>query len=286
MRSVDDVFASAMAYVDGCLAPSERRRFEEKLANDAELAAGVEEWRTQSEAIRAAFGESPEGRASRSFRETAVQIQLEPTQEQGAAYKSGPRSGGAIESIRARLQRRSRSGLRRRRLLGGLCSILGGSLLSVLFVAPAPADLTTGLTLAAMTAFRTYCDGSVAPAEATTANVGALEKWLAPQFRREISIPDFRQAGFGLIGGRILPGAHGPIAFALYENTEGARVGVAIEPGETGMALPTETQARDDLRAVAFPGRDSESVTIVGRLNEAAFEDLIDVAEKGATTQR
>jgi anti-sigma factor RsiW len=288
MKTVDDEVVAALAYVDECLPASERRRFEEKLAGDADLAAEVEEWRFQSEAIRLAFAESVEARGGRLARETTAAIRLEPFRaplppaEPGSRDCAGvgSRPIGPVGPVRAAFQGESLlAGRRARSLLQTLCAMVGGILLTGLSAAPAPADLNAALTPAAMAAYRVYSEGSVEPVETATPDVATLEQWLQPQFHRAISAPNFTRAGFRLLGGRVLPGARGPIAFALYENIAGARVGVAIEPGEGGEASLTVTHADDGLRAIAFSARESQHFTIVSRLEDEALEDLVGLAE-------
>jgi anti-sigma factor RsiW len=282
MKSVDHEVFAALAYVDECLSPSERRVFEEKLATDAELAAEVEAWRFQSEAIRLAFGEGGEARGGRFPRPSDGSARLEPVRASPPSRESAPlgrtNALAAIAPFDASV-RRGRARLPREKLQRALCAVLGGVLLSGVCVAPAPADLNAALTPAAMAAYRVYSEGSVEPVEAATTDVGALEQWLAPQFHRAISAPNFTRAGFRLIGGRVLPGSRGPIAFALYENVAGARVGVAIEPGEAGEAPPIVTHANDGLGAIAFSARESEHLTIVSRLEDEALEELVGLAE-------
>jgi anti-sigma factor RsiW len=285
MRSVDGDVVAALAYVDECLPASERRRFEEKLASNADLAADVAEWRCQSEAIRLAFAEAAEARGGRLARETGAPIRLEPFRAPNSAPEAAPRGRpwsqplGAVAPVRAALKRERRGVGKRARSLRAIYAILGGILLTGLSVAPAPADLNAALTPAAMAAYRVYSEGSVEPVEAATPDVAALEEWLQPQFHRAISAPNFARAGFRLLGGRVLAGARGPIAFALYENVAGARVGVAIEPGEAGEASLILTHADDGLRAIAFSARESEHLTIVSRLEDGALEDLVGLAE-------
>jgi anti-sigma factor RsiW len=282
MKSVDDQVAPALAYVDECLPLSERRRFEERLATNADLAAEVAEWRFQSEAIRLAFAEGGEPRGGPLAYEAAATIRLKLSRAQSTASEESGGCPVAVSVVPAsgaaprRDGRVTQKGARARR---ALWAILGGIILTGFSLSPAPADLSTALTPAAMAAYRVYSEGSVDPVEATTQDVAALERWLLPQFHRAISAPNFARAGFRLLGGRVLAGVHGPIAFALYENVAGARVGVAIEPGEPGEALPILTHASDGVRAIAFSARESQRLTIVSRMDDEALEDLVDLAE-------
>ena len=56
--------AEAFAYVDNCLAPADRRAFEARLREDAELRRQVALWESQNGAIRAAYGAAASARAA------------------------------------------------------------------------------------------------------------------------------------------------------------------------------------------------------------------------------
>src|SRR5262249_40959101 len=62
--------AQALAHIDGCLPADQQREFEKNLAADKGLAASLEQWRLQNEAIRRTCGGRGRGRG-RSAAEAA-----------------------------------------------------------------------------------------------------------------------------------------------------------------------------------------------------------------------
>ena len=61
-----------------------------------------------------------------------------------------------------------------------------------------------------------------------------LVAWLSKRLGTEVQIPDLTEAGFQLVGGRMLPGETKPAAHFLYEDVEGGRVTLYMRHGDTG----------------------------------------------------
>ena len=62
------------------------------------------------------------------------------------------------------------------------------------------------------------------PVEVGAAEQEHLNAWLSKRLARPIAAPDLRQAGFSLIGGRLLPDAHRPAAQFMFEDASGERL--------------------------------------------------------------
>jgi len=61
-----------------------------------------------------------------------------------------------------------------------------------------------------------------------------LVAWLTNRLGTEVKLPDLTEAGFQLVGGRLLPGESKPAAHFLYEDVEGRRVTLYMRHGDTG----------------------------------------------------
>ena len=66
------------------------------------------------------------------------------------------------------------------------------------------------------------------PVEVSAAEQEHLNAWLSKRLDRSIAAPDLRQAGYSLIGGRLLPDGHRPAAQFMYEDTAGQRITLYI----------------------------------------------------------
>jgi len=61
-----------------------------------------------------------------------------------------------------------------------------------------------------------------------------LVAWLSKRLGTDVQIPDLTEAGFQLVGGRMLPGETKPAAHFLYEDIDGGRVSLYMRHGDTG----------------------------------------------------
>jgi anti-sigma factor RsiW len=62
------------------------------------------------------------------------------------------------------------------------------------------------------------------PVEVGADQEAHLVKWLSKRLGNEVRPPDLNQAGFQLVGGRLLPGSDGPAAQFMYQDAKGLRL--------------------------------------------------------------
>ncbi|MHB8915264.1 MAG: anti-sigma factor family protein [Thiobacillus sp.] len=78
------------------------------------------------------------------------------------------------------------------------------------------------------------------PVEVGSGDAKGLNTWLSKRLQRPIQAPDLSEAGFTLMGGRLLPGeTNKPAAQFMYEDSQGQRITVYLR----GMAEPTTETA-------------------------------------------
>lgn len=260
--SVKTPSAQALAYVDGCLPADQRREFERSLTADKSLAACVEQWRLQNEAIRRAFSvKAPsEGRAH------SEHVPARPLGDLPSLGRDMPRRRESLgRDLRAQVvaPREKPSAARLspgRRVTRGVAAPLLAALICMLSAGPVPTDPSQQLAGAAFSAYRTYA--GAAQAEFIAADPTALERWLRPQLGGWIAVPDLTAGGFALIGGRIVPGAAGPAGFALYKNSADVRLGLMLELAEAGPSPVLRSSGA--LHALSLPAPAPEQATLVG----------------------
>jgi anti-sigma factor RsiW len=114
-------------------------------------------------------------------------------------------------------------------LIGGLLGYaLQGQLDSNEFVRPLPVE--------AAFAHAVYVPEVRHPVEVNAAEQEHLNAWLSKRLARPIAAPDLRQAGYALIGGRLLPDAHRPAAQFMFEDSAGQRITLYIRHALDGRA--------------------------------------------------
>ena len=62
------------------------------------------------------------------------------------------------------------------------------------------------------------------PVEVNASEEQHLVKWLSKRLKGNVQIPQFNDAGYMLVGGRLLPGVDSAAAHFMYENTQGERL--------------------------------------------------------------
>lgn len=279
--SVATPIAQALAYVDDCLPANQQREFERNIAADKSLAACVEQWRLQNEAIRRTFGDKAHG---------GVPDRAPAALPLGAAppvNRDSPRRRESLgQDLRAQVvapgKSRSVEPLRAagRLVRAAVAPTAIAAVICAFSAAPVPTDRSSQLTAAAFSAFRTYA--AAAQTEFATADSAALEQWLKPQLGGWVAVPSLGVGGFALIGGRVVPGAQGPAGFALYKNSAGARIALILESSENPPRLAPRTSGA--LTALPLTAPTPEVATLVAARGAVDLARLPGLARFSATT--
>jgi anti-sigma factor RsiW len=206
--------AELQAYFDGELGPERRRAVEAHLAAEPEDMARLESYRRHDLLIR---------RAYRTLAERPIPPDL----------------------LRALLEP-APAGARRRWLLPA-AAVAAGILLfaagttsgwygHALF---APED-SHALVADAAAAHLVYAVEVRHPVEVTASEQDHLATWLGRRLEVPLRVPDLRESGYELVGGRLLPAEKGqPAAQLMYQDTGGRRVTLYVRttPGEQHTAF-------------------------------------------------
>jgi anti-sigma factor RsiW len=93
---------------------------------------------------------------------------------------------------------------------------------------PVSADASDGLARQAAVAHVVYMPAVDRPAEIGTDHDQDFVQWLSNKLGTDVHPPLLDKSGFELSGGRILPGADGPVAQFMYRGPSGERVTLCI----------------------------------------------------------
>jgi len=230
-----------LAYADGQLSAAEAETVEAYLAANPEAAAEVALWRRQDDAIRTLF--SPAAAEP-------VPLRLKPAR------------------LSAELKTRSRG---RWRMAAAAVVLLGlglgaGWLARPLLERTPPASDV--LIASAVNAHHVFSAENRHAVEVASSEEDHLVTWLSNRLETPIGAPDLSPEGFGLKGGRLLPGdpaAGGRAAQLMYEDAAGERVTVYITAALPDRAPAYEFATRDG--AAAFYWANAQiTCTVVGTL--------------------
>lgn len=78
-----------------------------------------------------------------------------------------------------------------------------------------------------------------------------LVQWLSKRLDAPLKAPYLSHLGYGLMGGRLLPGSAGPVAQFMYQNEKGKRLTLYLRPGN------------EEHREVTFHFRQEGNVTVL-----------------------
>ncbi|MBX9633663.1 MAG: anti-sigma factor [Magnetospirillum sp.] len=99
----------------------------------------------------------------------------------------------------------------------------------------APAAGQTAVVAAeALSAHLVYVAEIRHPVEVPASEQAHLVGWLSKRLGTPLAVPDLSPAGFGLVGGRLLPASDGPAAQFMYENPAGQRVTLYLRHNPAG----------------------------------------------------
>lgn len=179
------------AYVDGQLDPLRRVEVEAYLASNPAEAERIAGYRRQNEALHAAF---------------------DPV---------------LAEPVPARMRRpeRPRYTLLRYAAVAGWM-ILGGVIGWTLHGSDDGESVAATTTLArqAAVAHVVYAPELRHPVEVGADQEAHLAAWLSKRLGTNVKPPDLNSLGYGLVGGRLLPGERGPAAQFMYQDVRGRRL--------------------------------------------------------------
>jgi anti-sigma factor RsiW len=242
--------AELHAYFDGELSPERRRAVEAYLMVHPEDADRLESYRGQDMLIRRAY-------------RTLAERPLSPRLLSAVTRRATPRRRGwwRAPALAA----------------AGLALLVGGAA-SGWYVHEllAPASSSQSLVADAASAHLVYAVEVRHPVEVTANEEAHLATWLGRRLAVPLRIPDLRESGYELVGGRLLPAGSGqPAAQLMYQDGAGSRVTLYVRatPGAEQTAFRFASEG--DLSALYWRDRDVAWV-LVGDLSREQLEQLAD----------
>lgn len=223
------------AYVDDALPPDRRAEAAAYLTAHPDVAARVDGYRRQRDALRAAL---------EPIIAEPVPTRLSPTHILARGRRSFPgwRMGAGIAASL---------------LVGGAGGwALHGEL------AP-PSRGVGALAREGASSYRVYAADRTRPVELPAEERAQLVHWLSERIGAPTSAPDLSDAGFNFVGGRLVATPHGPAAFFLYQDAAGRRLAVLTRPMEVDQSAAMREHAEGDLSGVAWAD-DGMGYSLVG----------------------
>jgi anti-sigma factor RsiW len=187
------------AYVDGQLAPARRAEVEQYLASHPEALERVRAYEQQNTQLHALFDP----------------VLDEPRPETLRARPAPRRL--ALAPIAAVLA----------------AAVIGGVLGWILRGEEVVIEAAT-LPQQAALAHVVFAPEVLHPVEVGAREEAHLVAWLSKRLGAPVRAPQLNEAGFGLVGGRLLPGDGGPAAQFMYQDARGARLTLYVRSAAAG----------------------------------------------------
>lgn len=202
------------AYVDEALEPQQRSEVERYLAADPEAAQRVAAYARQRELLHSAY----------------AHVLQEPVPQRLAA-----------ENRRAPWDRLVRVAA----VLGWIVfgGVLGWMLRGETPVGQTAAGPEADLVQRARLAHKIYVAEGRRAVEVAAAEEESMIRWLSKRMNAAVRVPDLREFGFEVLGGRLLPGIEGPACQIMYQNAEGKRITLYLARAD---GKPKPLRFRDD----------------------------------------
>lgn len=129
--------------------------------------------------------------------------------------------------------------------------------------------------------YRVYAYDAARPVEIGAADRAQLVSWVSSRLQRPVTAPDLTQAGFRLLGGRLVTTPHGPAAMFLYDGADGQRLAVMIRPMAVEKQTRMSEHADGGLGGVAWAD-DGLGYSLVGAASARELHPLADEVRRAA----
>lgn len=210
--------AQLHAYADDALSPEQAREVEAHLARHPEQAARVQAWRDQKRAMHALFD---------PVLDEPVPAPLLRQAQPRPRWQAWRLAAGVAIA-----------------LLGGAAGwgLRGQWPTAQVAAAPAPAAFAQR----AAVAHAVFAPDQRRPVEVDAAHEEQLVAWLSKRMGARMQPPQLQALGYALEGGRLLPGARGPVAQFMYADPRGRRLTLYVsdERGAGSAPAPTDKAFR------------------------------------------
>lgn len=223
------------ALVDGRLSDTQRRAVEARLTLDPAAAATRQAWQQQRDALQELHGQLLSEPVPPPLAAAARQAAL-AQQQLDTWWRWGGMAAGVMLSFG----------------LGWLAQGHYGQQSSGLSAGAQPAASTINareFARQAWMAHAVYTPEQRHPVEVAADQQEHLVQWLSKRLDRPLIVPNLSAQGYGLVGGRLLPGDDGARAQFMFQNTAGERItlylGAMKEPAAGAPSQPGSPDRRE-----------------------------------------
>ncbi|MCC8978730.1 anti-sigma factor family protein [Bradyrhizobium acaciae] len=114
----------------------------------------------------------------------------------------------------------------------------------------APTGGLAALAQEASDSYHVYASDRTRPVELRDST--ELVQWVSNRLQQPVKLPDLTKSGYRLMGGRVVPTAHGPAAMFMYDDDHGERLVVLTRPMTTDQNAPMAPHSGSDFAGFSW----------------------------------
>jgi anti-sigma factor RsiW len=146
-----------------------------------------------------------------------------------------------------------------------------------------PASGLAALAREAAYSYNVYAPDRARPVEIRASDSAQLVQWASSRLHQPVKVPDLTNAGYRLMGGRVVATSHGPAAMFMYDNDHGDRLVVLTRPMTTDQGAPMTPQTSGDV--VGFSWADGGmGYSLVGQSPTEALRPIANEVRRQSQT--
>jgi anti-sigma factor RsiW len=138
-----------------------------------------------------------------------------------------------------------------------------------------PTEGVAALAQEASASFGTFAPDRLHPVEVRADGGDTLQQFAAATLGRSAAIPDLSKAGYRLMGGRVIPTAHGPGLMLMYDDDKGTRLVMLSRPMMVDQNKPMVASQTGDVRGWSW-AKNGMGYSLVGALPHEQLHPVAD----------
>ncbi|HTH94301.1 MAG TPA: anti-sigma factor [Rhodocyclaceae bacterium] len=147
--------------------------------------------------------------------------------------------------------------------------------------AESPVAGVSALSREAGANYATYAFDTERPVEIDGNHKAQLVSWVSTRLQRHVPVPDLAQAGYRLVGGRLVATEHGPAALFLYDDHQGTRLAVMVRKMTVQPDTPTMQRNEGPFDGYSWADK-GLGYSLVGNDRPASLHSLADEVRRQA----
>ncbi|WP_050632086.1 anti-sigma factor family protein [Bradyrhizobium viridifuturi] len=142
-----------------------------------------------------------------------------------------------------------------------------------------PAGGLAALAQEASDSYKVYASDRTRPVELRDS--AELVQWVSNRLQQPVKLPDLTKSGYRLMGGRVVPTAHGPAAMFMYDDDHGERLVVLTRPMTSDQNAPMAAHSGGDVAGFSWADGGT-GYSVVGPRSVEALRPLANEIRKQA----